>query len=66
MRENVRHASGVEAARALHRLAFALWRAVFYLQRAPARLNSRRSRSLAAGQRRRPAVCLRNLITYLY
>lgn len=47
---------GAEAARALHRLAFALWRAVFYLQRAPAALRAR-SRSLVAARKLHPPVC---------
>ncbi|KAL4708121.1 hypothetical protein ACJJTC_009900 [Scirpophaga incertulas] len=41
-----RHDGGCEAARALHRLAFALWRAVFYLQRTPKDIRQSRSRSL--------------------
>lgn len=47
---------GTEAARALHRLAFALWRAVFYLQRAPAEMRAR-SRSLGPTRKLHPLVC---------
>ncbi|KAG7311405.1 hypothetical protein JYU34_002447 [Plutella xylostella] len=43
MRGQVRRGGCSEAARALHRLAFALWRAAFHLQRGPRA--PRRSRS---------------------
>lgn len=58
MRGRAQCASTAEAARALHRLAFALWRAVFYLQRGQIRAVRMRSRNLDTGQRKLISVCL--------
>lgn len=45
-----------DAARALHRLAFALWRAAFYLQRGPSR-----NPHTTPNRQDRTMVCMDNL-----
>lgn len=51
MRPRIVTAREAEAARALHRLAFALWRAAFYLQRGPT--NNPRAKK----EQKNPMVC---------
>lgn len=63
MRGRLVRADSVDPARTLHRLAFALWRAVFYLQRGQIRGRTR-SRSLATEERKRP-VCLQYVFGHM-
>ena len=56
MRPRTVSARESDAARALHRLAFALWRAAFYLQRGPTR-NPRKT----TNRQDRIMVCIHNL-----